>query len=543
MDEERDNQNQHEPADQHDPVEAGPVMLPADQPSFTPQAEPVAPLRDETVEHVVPPTLIDPAGPPLHDPQVPPWSVTPSGEATPSGSWGEAPPWSTSAEGVGPDRFVSYQSHDPGASYPSNEANLGGSPPFASSTPFPATSPGRDRRPETRLLWVAGVIALVGALIGGGVVALFTGNGSSTTATVTTNGSVRPGPALVGDTSIPQLVQKVLPAIVSIQATSPASGGTSINPFGSGGLSINPFGSGGGGGISGGTQDQGTGMIITSNGEVVTNNHVISGATQITVTLYGQTKQLPAHLVGADATDDLALLQIDGVSNLPTVTFGQTNQLQVGDGVVAIGNALGLSAGTPTVTQGIISALGRTVQAGSGSGSGSENLTNLIQTDAAINSGNSGGPLLDSSGDVIGMNTAVASSTAGNAPAQNIGFAITADEITQMIPKLSKGSVASQNAFLGVDVVSMTSQLRQAYGFAPSAGAIISSVQAGSPAQVAGLQQGDVIVGFNSVTINTANDLVNAVGGAKPGQSVQLTVWRGQEKLSITATLASAPAS
>jgi S1-C subfamily serine protease len=400
-------------------------------------------------------------------------------------------------------------------------------------------------RKDARLLWMAGVIALVGALIGGGIVALVEPNNSSTVATVTTNGSVRPGPALVGTTSIPELVKRVLPSVVSIDASTPASGSESVNPFGSsGGLSITPFGDGNSGGeTSGGTEDEGTGMIITANGEVITNNHVISGATQITVTLYGQTKQLPAKLVGADPTEDLALLQIEGVSNLPTVTFGATSDLEVGDGVVAIGNALGLSAGTPTVTQGIISALGRTVQASDDGGNATENLTNMIQTDAAINSGNSGGPLVDSSGDVVGMDTAVASSSAGNAPAQNIGFAITADEITQMIPQLAKGgSVGASGAFLGVDVVSMTAQLQEAYNFEPSAGAIVADVVAGSPASVAGLQEGDVIVGFDGSAITSANNLVNAVDKAQPGQGVQLTLWRGQEKMTVMVTLSSAPA-
>ena len=189
------------------------------------------------------------------------------------------------------------------------------------------------------------------------------------------------------------------------------------------------------------SEDQGTGMIITSGGDVLTNNHVIELYVQngnqgsITVTEYGQTKQLPTTLVGYDQTKDVALLKITDGSNLPTVTFGDSSKAVVGDAVVAIGNALGLAAGTPTVTQGIVSALGRSVTAG-GEGTQTETLQNMIQTDAAINPGNSGGPLIDTSGQVIGMNTAVAGTSTDGTSSQNIGFAIP----TAQVEALSRSS-------------------------------------------------------------------------------------------------------
>jgi len=394
------------------------------------------------------------------------------------------------------------------------------------------------RRGGWRWLAVAVVAAVVGAGVGSGVTEAL-GNKPATTTVL----AVRPGPALLaGNTSIPSIVDKVLPAVVTIRAEGPGNGPsiTEISPFGV----ISPFGTPP---FGSGSQvvDEGTGMIITHSGEVVTNNHVIAGATRITVTLYGKTKSIPARLVGADPTDDIALLQIENPPpDLPTVTFGRSSLLQVGDAVIAIGNALGLSAGTPTVTSGIVSALGRTVQAGSASGGGAtETLTDMIQTDAAINSGNSGGPLVDSAGQVIGMNTAVAASSAGNAPAQNIGFAIPSDRITALLPELRRGgTIQAASAFLGVEIISLTPQLRQAYGFVPTSGAVVASVVSGSPAAAAGIQQGDVIVGFNSAPITSAQSLVNAVRAAKPGQSVRITLWRGQEKLSLTVTLASAPA-
>jgi S1-C subfamily serine protease len=366
--------------------------------------------------------------------------------------------------------------------------------------------------------------ALVGALVGGGIVAASDhGDGSTTVKEISA------GPALLnGTTNIETVIAKVLPAIVSIDATSPQPASESIL----------------GGSTTGGEQeDQGTGMIITSNGEVITNNHVISGATTITVTLYGSLKALPATLIDTDPTNDVALLQINNQSNLPTVSYGDSDNVQVGDAVVAIGNALGLSAGTPTVTQGIISAKGRTVEASDSSGENTETLSNMFQTDAAINPGNSGGPLVDSSGTVIGMNTAVASSEDGTAQAQNIGFAIPSNKIGQLLPELRKKEIgtASQggSGFLGVEIETLTPQLRSAYNFIPDQGAVVLEVEPGSPADVAGLQEGDVITSLDGKAITSADQLGTAIQADKPGQSVRIGLYRGQAQMTVTATLAS----
>ncbi len=179
-------------------------------------------------------------------------------------------------------------------------------------------------------------------------------------------------------------------------------------------------------------------MIVTSSGEVVTNNHVIAGASTISVTLHGSSKSYQAKVVGTDPTLDIALLQVEGVSGLPTVTFGNSSTIAVGDSVVAIGNALGLG-GTPTVTTGIISADNREITASDDSGSGTETLTGMLQTDAAINPGNSGGPLIDSAGQIIGMNTAGAGSDSDGTSAQDIGFAIPSNRIVAEIAKLAAG--------------------------------------------------------------------------------------------------------
>jgi len=247
-----------------------------------------------------------------------------------------------------------------------------------------------------RSLWSTRISLLLVAALVGGLAGHFSSSSSGNDGiTINSVNATPAGAVLPSGLSIPKLVNKVQPSVVSIDVK------------------------------GSGEEDQGTGMIITSNGLVVTNNHVIAAAVNggtITVTETGTTKSLKATLVGTNPIDDVALIRINKVKNLPTVTFGNSNALVAGDAVVAIGNALGLAAGTPTVTSGIVSALGRTVTAGTSTSS--ETLDNMIQTDAAINPGNSGGPLLDSRGDVIGMNTAVAGTSSDGTSAQNIGFAI-----------------------------------------------------------------------------------------------------------------------
>jgi putative serine protease PepD len=378
------------------------------------------------------------------------------------------------------------------------------------------------------------VVAVVAALIGGAVgagIAEAVGTGGTPVGTPSIKvGSASPGPALAGNASIPTIVKSLLPEVVSIDAKGPGSSGQQ-------GL----FGN-----VAGGTvEDQGTGMIISTDGEVITNNHVIAGATTITVTLYGQTKSLPTTLVGADPTSDVALLKIDSPpANLQAITFGNSNALQVGDAVIAVGNALGLSAGTPTVTSGIVSATGRTVQAGdSSSGETPETLTNIIQTDAAINSGNSGGALVDSAGEVIGMNTAVAASSSGNAPAQNIGFAIPATTIESLLSQLRQGGTTkATKAYIGVEVEDETSQLQQAYNLVPTSGAVVASVESGSPAANAGIKQADVIVAFNGKAVTSAQSLTTDVQASPVGSKATITLWRGHDKKTVSVTLGQAAA-
>ena len=385
-----------------------------------------------------------------------------------------------------------------------------------SSAHAPDEMPAATSRAKGRALWSTRLSLLLVAALVGGLAGHFASPASSGTGNFSINVvSAAPGAAILpSGMSIPKLVQKVLPSIVSIDV------------------------------IGQGTQDQGTGMIITKGGLVLTNNHVIAAAVgggTITVTRSGSTKSEPATLVGTNPIDDVALIRINGAKGLPAVTFGNSNALVAGDAVVAIGNALGLAAGTPTVTQGIVSALGRTVTAGTSTAS--ETLTNMIQTDAAINPGNSGGPLLASSGDVIGMNTAVAGTLANGETTQNIGFAIPVATVESLLTSLKAGeSVVNHGAFIGVEIESMTPSLQAQYGFAVSSGAVITSVITGTGAAAAGLQQGDIIIGINKTTIAGAQDVSSVISSLKPGDQITLHIVRGTKHLSVKVTLGHQPA-
>lgn len=378
-----------------------------------------------------------------------------------------------------------------------------------SSQPSPA--------PAKRSLWSTRLSLLLVAALVGGLAGHYASSSNNANGGVTIQStSNTPGAGyLPGGISIPKLIDKVLPSIVSIDVKGQ------------------------------GFEDQGTGMIITKNGLVVTNNHVIAAAATsgtITVTRAGSTKALPATLIGTNPIDDVALVRINNASGLTPVTFGNSNALVVGDSVIAIGNALGLAAGTPTVTSGIVSALGRTVTAGAASSS--ETLNNMIQTDAAINPGNSGGPLLDSSGDVIGMNTAVAGTLPDGTSAQNIGFAIPDATIETLLKQLKAGeSVVSHGAFIGVEITSLTAALKVEYRFTVNAGAVVLSVIAGTGAATAGVKQGDVIVGINSTSITGAQDVSSVISALRPGDVVTLHIVRGKQHIKIKVTLGAQPSS
>jgi S1-C subfamily serine protease len=253
----------------------------------------------------------------------------------------------------------------------------------------------------------------------------------------------------------------------------------------------------------------GTGVILSASGEVLTNAHVVDGATSIHVTLPGEAQSRAATLVGSDRAADLALLRIEGATGLPVAPLGVSASLAVGDDVVAIGNALALRGG-PTVTRGIVSALDRTLDTGNGT------MTGLIQTDASISSGNSGGPLVNAAGEVIGINTAVATSGGGSA-AENIGFAIPVDRARPVIERLRSGAEATVPGYLGILIEDPADGSR---------GAVLASVAAGSPAADSGLRPGDLVTAVDGTAVDGADALAAAVRERAPGDQIVVTFSR-----------------
>jgi putative serine protease PepD len=235
----------------------------------------------------------------------------------------------------------------------------------------------------------------------------------------------------------------------------------------------------------------------------------------------GESQSRTATLVGADTEADLALLQLEDTSNLTPATLGSSAALAVGDDVVAIGNALALRGG-PTVTHGIVSALGRTLDTESGT------MTGLIQTDASISSGNSGGPLVNAAGEVIGINTAVATSGGGTS-AENIGFVIGIDQAMPVVERLRDGTEAADPGYLGVSVEDPTDGSR---------GAVLAQVSAGSPADEAGLQAGDLVTAIDDTPVDGAAALVAAVRAHAAGDDVVVVFVRDGEEHEATITLA-----
>jgi S1-C subfamily serine protease len=277
--------------------------------------------------------------------------------------------------------------------------------------------------------------------------------------------------------------------------------------------------------VVGSSQAAGTGMIISSNGEILTNNHVVDGSTSIQVTIAGHSQPYTAHLIAANPRADIAVIKVDGLTGLPTVSFASSSSVNVGDAVVAIGNALG-QGGAPSVSQGTIVALDQTITASSG-GSKSEQLTGMIQSDAVIYPGDSGGPLVSSSGQVIGM------ITAGNVQgfrsnASNVNYAIASDNLLSVVNQVRSGQRSSsliygQVGFIGVSVQSLDATSASQLGLNVSSGALVVSVQSGSPAAGAGIARYSVITSVGGSAVTSIDTLGTAIRSHKPGERVSVT--------------------
>jgi putative serine protease PepD len=268
-------------------------------------------------------------------------------------------------------------------------------------------------------------------------------------------------------------------------------------------------------------QGEGSGVVMTSDGTIITNNHVVAGATKLTVT-FSNGKTAGATIVGTDPAGDIAVIKAQNVSGLAAAKFGDSDALRVGDTVLAVGSPLGLQG---SVTAGIVSALHRTISSGE---QGGKSIADAIQTDAAINPGNSGGALVNLAGEVVGINTAIL--TAGQDSNGNIGvgFAISANRARAAADQLAKGGKVS-HPYLGV-------QLGDGDG-----GALIGGVVAAGPADKAGMKTGDLVTKIGSAQINKASDLINAIQAAKVGDQLTMTVKRNGAEQQLTVTLGESP--
>jgi serine protease Do len=369
----------------------------------------------------------------------------------------------------------------------------------------------KDHRSKLVSLVIIFAITLIslGAAISYGMGILFEKRQDNVTQHKTTNND---GNAIVtpeeGD--IAGLVDKVGPSVVSIVTT--ASAGPLF------GQNIEQEGAG-------------TGIIVSKDGYVLTNKHVISDANAIKVVLVDGTTHETVRVVGVDPLNDVAFLKIDNVDSLPAVEMGDSSSVRAGQRVVAIGNSLGQYQNT--VTSGIISGIGRPISAQSGDTI--ETLTDLLQTDAAINPGNSGGPLLNLSGQVIGINTAIVEN------AQGIGFAIPINATKGMLKGVLAGNEA-RRSYLGVNFISITAEVAKYYNLPIKKGAYVhvnrgSAVAAGSPAEKAGIKDGDIITKVGGLEVGAKGSVSSLIGEFQPDDTIEITVLRDGREMSFPVTL------
>ena len=349
------------------------------------------------------------------------------------------------------------------------------------------------------LFFIAGAVS-VGAVVGVLALAGAFDDEADPPARATTTPRATPAPA-GAPLDVAALYERVSAGVVFVQAN---SGGGEL-PFPGGGQAAS-----------------GSGFVIDDEGHIITNDHVVEGASQYRVRFGEDGEPIEAKLLGTDPSVDLALLQVDPEDvgdALQPLELGASEDLRPGDPAIAIGSPFGLEG---TVTAGIVSALGRTIQAPNGF-----SISGAIQTDAAINPGNSGGPLLDEQGRVIGVNSQIR--TGGGNANTGVGFAVPVDEIKRSLPALEKGE-DPQRAFLGVSS-----------GLAPEGGAQVGGVVAGGPAARAGLREGDVIVEIADRPVREPDDVSGVVNARRPGDEVRVVVERDGERRTLTVTLGEQP--
>jgi S1-C subfamily serine protease len=377
-------------------------------------------------------------------------------------------------------------------------------------TGFAGAPPPPPRRSHKRGLVITAVVALAAGATAGGLIGSMN-HGVVGTATATSNTSL----------SASEIAKRVDPALVDIVSTNSVQGSTSA----------------------------GTGIVLTSNGEVLTNNHVIRGSTSIKVTDVGNGKTYTATVVGYDASDDVAVLQLQNASSLTTASLGDSSSVQTGDEVTALGNAGG-KGGTPSVASGTVTDLNQSITA-SDEGSGvSEQLTGLIETNADIQPGDSGGALVNDHGQVIGINTAASTGFQFQGQSQDSqqSYAIPIDKAETIAGQIEAGQGSSTvhigaTAFLGVATTGSDSGGFGGFGGQGSTGAVIAGAVSGSPAAKAGLTAGDTITSVGGQSVSSATDIQQVLVKYHPGDKISVE-WVDQagQSHSATVTLASGPA-
>jgi putative serine protease PepD len=353
-------------------------------------------------------------------------------------------------------------------------------------------------------LTAAGSLGILGAGagIGAGVYAALAPSKTTTVVQQVSTGEAQPAAATISGFSVTSVYQRAHEGVVDIQVVD--SGSANANPFGFGG---------------GTSQAEGSGWVYDSKGHIVTNEHVVAGATSITVTLWNG-KSYTGHIVGTDDSTDLAVVKISAPSSLlKPIAVGNSGAVQVGDPVVAIGSPFGLSQ---TVTSGIVSALHRSIDS-------PNNFTigDSIQTDAPINHGNSGGPLLNGAGQVIGVNAQIQSSSGGS---EGVGFAIPSNTVSKVVSQIVAGKTVA-HAYFGVRVSDSRAPL----------GAAIATILPGTPAAKGGLHAGDVVTKLDGQSITGEADLSSVIDSKKPGDRMTVTYVRGGKTATATVTLTSRP--
>ncbi len=300
------------------------------------------------------------------------------------------------------------------------------------------------------------------------------------------------------------LVEEVAPAVVFIEVEAIAQArDTRPNPFGQAPQAPRA--------------GLGSGFVISADGQIVTNHHVVADAQSVQVTL-SDGRKFDAEVIGSDPATDIALLSIKADVDLPFVPFGSSQDMRAGDEVMAVGNPFGLSS---TVTSGIISAKARDINAGP--------YDEFLQTDAAINRGNSGGPLFNNAGEVIGVNTAILSPGGGSV---GIGFAVPSDVVRDVVADLARDGRVTRG-WLGVQIRPVSEEVAQVLGFDTPRGAVIEDVSPESPAEAAGLQEGDILLSIGDTQIEALGDLTRAVAATDPDSSVRVTLLRRGEEMGL----------